>query len=476
MSLEVKYDGHICRIKGLKEPFPFITYEPKDLKIKQFIPCTDTLYPETIKLYNVKERNNEEYYYCLSGLKTSICNEEGTFMGTIVFPIDKPVNEKLRYYQKEAVSKALEQRRGIISIPTGGGKTYVIGEIISYFPRESVLILVPTTSLLYQTIKDISSYLGEEVGQIGDSVVNIKRVSIAIPDTLYSRAEELKDYLKEVNVLIGDEAHLLVTPTMCFLSKHLTNSYYKLGLSATPSLSPLAIGLFGASIYNLEAKKLIEEDYIEKPLIRIYKSSFTTNNKRLLEIIENRDLTNKDGSFNSYNYELLLDNVINRNTKRNEMICELALEYMSLGAGLIITSRVKPGSQADKLKEMLNIKMSALEVPILKGGNSTKVNKEIIKGLGKGTYPIVISGPNSIREGTNIPSLQWIILALAGKGGEQGRSLIQQIGRALRKNPLSNKRPIIAIIKDSTWPFNKQSITQIETVKSIYGEDSIEEL
>jgi superfamily II DNA or RNA helicase len=472
--MKYKYNGHICRIEGLQEPYPFKTFTIKDNKVKEFIPNIETKDPEVIQLYEIKNKDNKDFYYCLSGLAPLITKEEGEFKGDIVEPISKSLNNKLRDYQKDAVKEILTNKRGIVSIPTGGGKTFVIGELITYFPTSKLLVLVPTTTLLYQTIDEISKYIGEEVGQIGDGKVKIKRVNIAIPDTLYTRLEEFKEYLKGVNVLIADEVHLMITPTICVLSKYLVNTYYKVGLSATPALNNLSIGLFGNLIYNLEVKNLIDLNHIEKPIVRVYNCSYKTNNKRLLQLIANRNLKKKDGTFDHFNYEYLLDLVINKNPDRNELICNLVEEFISLGSGLLVVSRVKEGSHADILKKKLNDRIPTLDIPILKGNNTSKTNLKILDSLNKGSNPVVISGPNSIREGTNIPSIQWIILALAGKGGEEGRSLIQQIGRALRKNSLSNKRPVIVIIKDNTWPFNNQAITQIEIVKTIYGEDCIE--
>ena len=50
---------------------------------------------------------------------------------------------ELRYYQKEAIAKALEQKRGVLEMATGSGKSVVIYNLIKEFGVKKVLILVP---------------------------------------------------------------------------------------------------------------------------------------------------------------------------------------------------------------------------------------------------------------------------------------------------------------------------------------------
>ena len=72
---------------------------------------------------------------------------------------------KPRPYQIEGVYDALRHNRRLIVSPTASGKSLMIYSIVRYFveQKKSILIVVPTTSLVEQMHKDFSDY-GWDVG------------------------------------------------------------------------------------------------------------------------------------------------------------------------------------------------------------------------------------------------------------------------------------------------------------------------
>lgn len=146
-------------------------------------------------------------------------------------PEKRPQQIELRPYQEEAVLRVLEDwkraQRGdggrsvLISIPTGGGKTHIIGAILSRvltpeagkpYPRDRALVLVHTEELLQQAVEKISAHLPSEVSvtTVSSSSADFSGdVVIGMVGTISSRASMLEVSSEKYGVfrwVITDEA------------------------------------------------------------------------------------------------------------------------------------------------------------------------------------------------------------------------------------------------------------------------------
>ena len=74
--------------------------------------------------------------------------------------MDKVCKYKPRDYQYATVYKALKNNRGLFLSPTGSGKSMMIYSIVRYYVAtgKKILLVVPTTSLVEQMIKDFKDY------------------------------------------------------------------------------------------------------------------------------------------------------------------------------------------------------------------------------------------------------------------------------------------------------------------------------
>jgi hypothetical protein len=97
---------------------------------------------------------------------------------------------------------------GIILAATGSGKTRIAA---MYFSRidEQCLFVVDQVDLLYQQQKELALWLGEEVGVVGDSTYDVKRVTVATRQTLslYMREAKFRRWYDGIAVMIVDELH-----------------------------------------------------------------------------------------------------------------------------------------------------------------------------------------------------------------------------------------------------------------------------
>ena len=124
---------------------------------------------------------------------------------------------QLRDYQEEAVNKALSIGYGVIELATGGGKTFIIANLVytviqSMSREERVLIIVPDIGLVEQTYKDFISYnfpIDTVTKWSGNNEINTDaQVIIANMGILQSEKSDLT-WFKEVGMLIVDECHKL---------------------------------------------------------------------------------------------------------------------------------------------------------------------------------------------------------------------------------------------------------------------------
>lgn len=124
---------------------------------------------------------------------------------------------KLRDYQREAVTKALNHGYGVIELATGGGKTFIIANLIHAAMQlmnenERVLIIVPDIGLVQQTYKDFTAYnfpMEKVTKWTGTNEIDLNcRVVIANMGILQSEKSDLS-WFAEVGLLIIDECHKL---------------------------------------------------------------------------------------------------------------------------------------------------------------------------------------------------------------------------------------------------------------------------
>jgi len=362
-------------------------------------------------------------------------------------PTLMPISDSLptlRDYQLVAIEKALKSERGIIKHPTGSGKTFLICRILSSLGLTS-MIMVPNLILLDQTIGVFSEYLDENlIGKIGDGDWNIKKFTVATPQTLWSRREktETKLFLDSINLFICDEAHKINKSeeykfnTNYSILMKCRNAFYRYGMTATPGKPEtlqrkLLEASTGPVIDDIEVQKLIDQGYLTDAKIMIKKIDIAGNFKNWRQAYE-------DGILNNEN--------------RNKAIKMFAEYYAKQGKSVLII--------VDEIEQHAD-KFGFDNWGTLTGLTKRNERQLIIEEFKNKNTKIMVS--TVLSEGFDFRGLDVVIMA-AGKKSD--KKTCQRIGRALRKE-VGKQEAVIIDFYDGGKYLKKHSDMRIETYKEL---------
>lgn len=146
-----------------------------------------------------------------------------------VVTCDVKTNLIPRPHQKDALKAWVQAgQRGVISLPTGAGKTILAVFAIEQISR-STMIVVPTIDLMHQWAAVISTHLGMTPGLLGGGSRDVQEITIATYDSARILSESLGN---RFGFIIFDECHHL--PAVGYRQIAFQSmAPFRMGLSAT---------------------------------------------------------------------------------------------------------------------------------------------------------------------------------------------------------------------------------------------------
>lgn len=343
----------------------------------------------------------------------------------------------LRDYQKDAVDTALDSRRCIIRVATGGGKTVIAGHIIKSLGHKTIFF-VHTKDLLYQA-KDMFSdmFSPEVVGQVGDGVIDFRHITICTiqsacrcfgigyetideeeswDDITTKQIEEdpsknkhVKEEINQAKLVIMDECHRVAAPTAMNLMQSLENSSYRFGLSASPwrddNADIVLEAVFGSVDVEINASELINRGYLVRPIIRFINPK---------PVIYDSDT----------NYQQIYRDYIVENSNRNSKGIYHANRMMENDMPTLILVRYIDHG------ELIHEAFSNIGkyVPFLSGSDSSEKRNEVIQEMRDGKIKGMIA-TSIADEGLDMKPLSGLVLL---GGGKSSVKALQRVGRVLR--------------------------------------------
>ncbi len=253
--------------------------------------------------------------------------------------------------QKRLIANAISKKRGILKAPTRTGKTVIAAGIISALKQPKTLFLVHTLDLWEQTEEEFKKF-GFNVGMMGGGRYEPNAdVTIATRQTFVNRITSHPIHF--FDLVIVDEAHHAIDFDGQYgqILQHLQPAF-KLGFTATMPEKEgdklVMEGLIGPMIGEVTQEEATELDLLAETKVRICKvpkdplnSGITTYKRAYPELV-----------------------VMKRS--RNKLIMNIAKEYLDKNETvLIIVRRVQHGFY---IQDMFKTFMPNLEVPFLCGG------------------------------------------------------------------------------------------------------------
>ena len=464
VNLQVKSEAHVYY--ELSDYFTFDVpgakfmpqYRNKywDGKIRLFSNHTGEIYVGLLdKLIQFCEDHNYTYefkdneYYGLPFQTNDLISREG--VKDYMYSICKHVP---RDYQIEGVYDALKHNRKLLISPTASGKSLMIYSIVRYYveKKQSILIVVPTTSLVEQMYKDFEDY-GWDVGSFCHKIYAGKERetnSQVIITTWQSIYKLPRKYFERFSVVIGDEAHQFKSKSLISIMTKLSDAKYRFGftgtLDGTQTHKWVLEGLFGPSYKIIKTDELMKKGHLATLDINVLLLKHSPN------------------KFETFEDEV---QYIIGHEKRNRFICNLALDLK--GNTLILFARVEAHGQP--LYEMINNKkIDNRNVFFIHGGVDTEDREKVRAITEKESNAIIVASYGTFSTGINIKNLHNIIFASPSKSRIRN---LQSIGRVLRKGDKKVKATLYDIADDIRYKSRKNYTLNhlIERIK-IYNEEN----
>jgi len=349
---------------------------------------------------------------------------------------------ELREYQTRVIKKLISNNGGTVCMPTGSGKTITALKLIYLLFRKTIII-VHRSVLLYQWKKVIKEYLHINPGIIGDGKFSEGLITVAMIQTLCK-----KDLKEKYDVIICDEAHRIPADTFVETVKRI-NTKYRIGLTATPFREDgkdlLIFSQMGKIIEVVTVQELIKKGYLAQPKFKILRMN--RNNIR----------------YGRYTESVYTHYIVN-NERRNKKAIREAIEMFQKGYKIYID--VKRVFHGKKIVRMLK-EEGINDVYFIYGKTKTEERQKVLKMFSQGNIILVST---LIKEGVDLPTMNGIILAGAGKSKVE---MIQIIGRALRPKDRENYA-IIVDFNDNVDFFGYQSYQRRKAMKEYYKDAYIE--
>lgn len=340
-------------------------------------------------------------------------------------------------FQKASIAKALMHKRGLVVIPTGGGKSECMLGLLRYLKNEGKLkkglVVVPSVGLADQFADRgyqrgfTKSELGVVHGAVKEHESDIVVAVInSISEGVRHQNPKVLKLIEDTNVLMYDETHHLRSQTYMDLAVNAGNAEYLLGYSGSPFIESEVIessgdtliwGLTGGPIFQISHGYLTRLGLLAKPVIHCHKTS---------------------GNMLAFraNFNRIYNNFIVKNSKRNKDIVSYTTQFAKLGFKTLV--------QVQRLEhaELLMKELSGVRAISVFGSGTglvyneygtlvkTSIDYDVFRQqVADGMWDVVI-GSQVLDEGFDLPSVGAIIMA---GGGKSRIKLLQRLGRGLRR-------------------------------------------
>ncbi|AZU98545.1 helicase [Acinetobacter phage AB-Navy71] len=366
------------------------------------------------------------------------------------------------WYQLDAVYEALVNKRRILNLPTSAGKSLIQALLTKYVLQrsdKSVLILVPTTSLVTQMKDDFVDYRLFEASEIAEVRSGHKqkheRVVIA---TWQSAIKKPKEWFNQFDMLLCDEMHLAIGKSISAIINKLCYCEYKIGLSGSlrdgKANLMQYIGLFGEIYSPVKTKDLMDDGQVSQLRIN---ALFLKYPETVSNAMAKHD----------YATEIKFITAL---PKRTQWISNLSLRLAKREENVFVMFKnIEHGKAIYD-----SIKSSGHEHVYYVSGEVSSDERTYLKKMAEEhTGVIIIASYGVFSTGISVRNLHHVILA---HGVKSKVIVLQTIGRVLRKHSSKKVAQIWDLIDDMSITVERDGAKQRKNVNYLlrHGIDRVE--
>jgi superfamily II DNA or RNA helicase len=362
--------------------------------------------------------------------------------------LDLTTRYDLRAYQQTALDDWLDaDRRGVVELPTGSGKT-VIGLAAIAACSTPTLVVVPTVDLLQQWRRELRNEFDVPVGQFGGGAQRQESLTVATYDSAYLRAEEVGE---EFGLVIFDEVHHLGGEGYRDIAR-LFAAPARLGLTATferPDGAHRVIEeivgpvVARASVDDLAGDHLAEYDLrrIEVELTDEEREAYEEAQGTFVEYIRSAGITFTSAS----DYQELVKRSGNDPAAREALLAKQRAREVMMNADAKLTELAAildrhPDERIIVFTAHTDLVYRISErflVPAITAETGASERREILSKFREGKYSRIVSA-NVLDEGVDVPDAS-VGVVISGSGSQ--REFTQRLGRLLR--PGTDKHAVL---------------------------------
>lgn len=346
----------------------------------------------------------------------------------------------LRDYQKQALDAwVANDKRGVIVLPTGSGKTVVGIKAIS-LQNTPTLVIAPTLDLVDQWRSRLKEEFRVDVGIIGGGEREIEALTVSTYDSAYIHADRLGN---KFGLIIFDEVHHLPAEGYRSIAEMFA-SPYRMGLTATfereDGLHTELKRLVGGKVFERRVKDLtgyyLSPFKLERIVVELAaseKKEYEKSQKAFSDYLINSHLTIRSpADFQKIVMRSGRDPEARRALLARNKAREIAFNSVSKMDKLSeILERHKDGrvfifTEHNKLVHRIS---SQFLIPSITYRTAGDERSETLNKFRSGVYKAVVTS-KVLDEGIDVPDAD-VGIVLSGTGSE--REFIQRLGRILRK-------------------------------------------